>query len=235
MGNPCIVAMGGGGFSMEPDNPLLDDYVLALTDRERPRICFVGTASGDSDGYIVRFYEAFGGGRAIPTHLPLFRRAVDDLRAFIFEQDILYIGGGNTANMLAAWRVHGFDQVLREAWERGVILCGLSAGSVCWFEEGVTDSFGNQLQTLTGCLGFLSGSHCPHYDGESQRRPAYQRFVAQGDLSAGIAADDGVGLKYEGSELVEVVSSRPNARAWRVSLADGQVIEEEITPRHLGS
>lgn len=219
---------------MEPENPLLDCFLLQLADLDTPKVCFVPTASGDADSYIVKFYEAFGNGRSIPTHLPLFRRRIDDLRALVFDQDIIYVGGGNTANMLAAWRVHGLDVILREAWQRGVILAGLSAGSVCWFEAGVTDSFGKQLQSLKGCLGLLPGSHCPHYDGESQRRPSYRRLVAEGELSAGIAADDGVGLVYRGTDLVDVVSSRKHARAWRVLSRDGAAVEEEIVPRYLG-
>ncbi len=114
--------MGGGGFSMEPDNLRLDNYVLSLVDSSAPRVCFVPTASGDSSDYIVRFYDAFGNGRSVPTHLSLFRRSVDDLRDFVLDQDIIYVGGGNTANMLAAWRVHGLDDILREAWSHGVIL-----------------------------------------------------------------------------------------------------------------
>lgn len=235
MSEPCIVAMGGGGFSMEPDNPLLDDYVLSLAGSAQPRICFVPTASGDADSYIVKFYSAFGNGRSVPTHLSLFRRTVDDLRSLILSQEIVYVGGGNTANMLAVWRLHGLDEALREAWSRGVILCGLSAGSVCWYEAGVTDSFGQPLQALPNCLGFLPGSHCPHYDGEPERRPTYQRLVAQGALSPGIADDDGVALRYKGTELTEIVSSRPNARAWHVTMTNGQLYEEELLPRYLGS
>lgn len=234
MSEPFIVAMGGGGFSMEPENPLLEDYILSLVASAKPKVCFVPTASGDSDSYIVKFYDAFAG-RAVPSHLSLFRRSVDDLRTFILDQEIIYVGGGNTANMLAVWRVHGLDDILREAWSRGIILCGLSAGSVCWFEGGVTDSFGKQqLRALPGCLGLLRGSHCPHYDGEIKRRPAYQRLIAQGELGAGIAADDGVALKYSGTHLSEVVSSRSNARAWRVAITNGQVREEELIPRFLG-
>ena len=234
MSEPCIVAMGGGGFSMEPDNPLLDDYLLSLVKTAMPRICFLPTASGDADSYIVKFYEAFGNGRSIPTHLSLFRRTIDDLRSFIFDQDIVYVGGGNTANMLAVWRVHGLDAVLHEAWSRGVILCGLSAGSVCWFEGGVTDSFGEKLRALPDSLGFLPGSHCPHYDGEIGRRPAYQRLIAKGELAAGIAADDSVALRYKGVELTEIVSSCPEARAWRIDMTGGQVLEQPLLPRYLG-
>ena len=145
MSRPTIVAMGGGGFSMEPDNPLLDDYVLDLArgqrGRERPRVCFLATASGDSPAYIAKFYAAFAR-RAEASHLALFIRTVDDIDAFLLDQDVIYVGGGNTENMLAIWRVHGVDRALGRAWESGVVLTGLSAGSLCWFETGSTDSFG---------------------------------------------------------------------------------------------
>jgi peptidase E len=228
---PTIVALGGGGFSMEPANPLLDDYILALTKKARPKVCFLPTASGDADGYVVRFYEAFAR-RAEPSHLALFKRTVADLRAFVLEKDAVYVGGGNTANMLAVWRAHELDAVLREAWEKGVVLAGLSAGALCWFEAGVTDSFG-PLAPLRGGLGFLRGSMCPHYDGEVVRRPAYQRFVGEG-LAEGFAADDGAALHFRGAELEAVVSSRPQARGYRVSWKCGAVTETPLGTRYLG-
>ncbi len=154
----CIVAMGGGGFSMEPDNPALDLWLLSLTGKRRPRVCFVATASGDAESYIHRFYAAFAAHRCTPRHLPLFRRQDPDLRAAVLAQDLIYVGGGNTANMLAIWRLHGLDLVLREAWQAGVVLAGLSAGSLCWFAGGVTDSFGPQLAPLHDGLGLLPGS-----------------------------------------------------------------------------
>ena len=162
--------MGGGGFAMEPDNPLLDDHVLALARRrrghDRPRVSFVPTASGDSDSYIATFYAAFAR-RSEASHLALFDRKVEDLEAFALGQDAIYVGGGNTANMLAIWRAHGLDRVLARAWEAGVVLAGLSAGSICWFESGTTDSFG-PLAAFSGALGLLPGSHSPHYDGEPE-------------------------------------------------------------------
>src|SRR5919198_619156 len=152
-----------------------------------------------------------------------------DIRHFLLAQDVLYVGGGNTANMLAIWRVHGVDAVLREAWERGIVLAGISAGSICWFEAGVTDSFGEELAPLS-CLGFLSGSNCPHYDSEPQRRPAYRRLVDAGELPPGLAAEDGVGLHFVGTELAEAISARSNARAFRV----GAGTEEAPPVRRLG-
>ena len=230
-----IVALGGGGFSMEPDNPLLDDYILGLAGRDQPRVCFVPTASGDQDSYVVQFYRAFARRGCRATHLPLFQRQITDLRGFIMEHDVVYVGGGNTANLLAVWRTHGLDQVLREAWASGVILCGISAGALCWFEAGVTDSFGPTLMPLHNGLGLLPGSCCPHYDGEPQRRPVYQRSVAEG-MPGGLAADDGCGLHFRDTTLAEVVASRPAARAYRVdrSGADGGVTETPLPARFLG-
>jgi dipeptidase E len=223
--------MGGGGFSME-ESPLLDDYILGLSRNPQPRICFVGTASGDSDNYLVRFYRRFNRADCKPTHLELFRRSVVDLVEFAQSQDIIYVGGGNTANMLAVWRLHGFDKALFQALETGTVLAGLSAGSICWFEFGVTDSYGPQLAPLTG-LGLLPGSNCPHYDGEAARRPTYHRLIAEG-MPAGLAADDGTALHYVGGQLSRVVSSRPNARAFRVSRDGEEVREEPIQPDYLG-
>ncbi|MEW8979622.1 MAG: peptidase E [Symbiobacterium sp.] len=226
--------MGGGGFSMEPENPLLDRYVLGLTGKDRPKVCFLPTASGDAEGYIVNFYRAMVRLGAEPTHLSLLRPTERDMAGLLLSQDVIYVGGGNTKNMLALWRAWGIDEVLRTAWERGVILTGLSAGSICWFEEGVTDSVPGELSALKA-LGFLKGSHCPHYDGEKERRPAYHRLRTAGALGDGIAADDGVGLHYVEGELVKVVSSRPHARAYRV-FADGDTVREEaIVPQYLGA
>lgn len=231
--NKQIIAMGGGGFSMEPDNPLLDDYILALARNPRPKVCFVGTASGDSETYRLRFYEAFTRRNCVPNHLPLFQRKAGGLRSFVLDQDVIYVGGGNTANLLAVWRVHGLDQILREAMEQGVILCGISAGSICWFEAGVTDSFGPTLAPLRDGLGFLPGSNCPHYDGEPQRRPTYHRLLKEG-FPAGYAADDGCALRFINGQLHRSVTSRPNARGYRVELSGDAVLETPLNCRYLG-
>jgi dipeptidase E len=228
-----IVAMGGGGFSMEPNNPLLDDFILSLAGSDRPRICFLPTASGDADAYVVKFYSAFAG-RAEASHLPLFNRTASDLGGVLLGQQVIYVGGGNTENMLAIWRTHGVDRILRDAWENGVVLAGLSAGSICWFEAGTTDSFGPDLAVLSDGLGLLPGSHCPHYDGEPQRRPSYHRLVAEGRLPAGYAADDGAALVFDGTELREVVASRPDATAYRVEALDGVARETRLPARYLG-
>jgi peptidase E len=215
--------MGGGGFSMEPRNPRLDRYVLSLTGKPRPRVCFVPTASGDSPDYVRRFHQAFAKLPCRPSDLPLFRRDGRDLRRFLLEQDVLYVGGGNTANLLSVWRTHGIGRIVREAWRRGAVLCGVSAGMICWFECSITDSFG-PLQNLDDGLGFLPGSACPHYDGEPQRRPTYHRLIQRG-FPAGYAADDGAALHFVGRTLHRCISSRPRAGAYRVERIGSRVRE----------
>ncbi len=232
MKKPQIIAMGGGGFSMEPDNPLLDEYFLAQTGRRKPSVCFVPTASGDSDTYIVKFYSAFGKLCCQPSHLSLFRPP-KNLEEFILSQDAIYVGGGNTKSLLALWREWGLDRLLRKAWLNGVLLGGISAGSICWFEQGLTDSVPGKL-TVLPCLGLLPGSNCPHYDGEAARRPAYQRLIRQGRMQSGLAADDGVALHFIGQKLSRAVSSRPNASAYAVRRVGGTVEETKIAPRYLG-
>jgi dipeptidase E len=222
-----IIALGGGGFSMEPDNPLLDEYVLKQTGKRKPKVCFVGTASGDAEGYILKFYTSFLKLSCVPTHLSLFNLPTKDLEAFVLEQDVIYVGGGNTRSLLALWKEWRLDGCLRTAWENGVVLAGISAGSICWFEEGVSDFFPGELNRLQ-CLGFLKGSNCPHYDGEAGRRPAYQRLILGGEISEGIAADDGVALHYVGTKLERVVSSRPDAKAYSVKKRSGEIVEEPM-------
>jgi dipeptidase E len=228
-----IVAIGGGGFSMEPVNPLMDDYILSLARTSRPRVCFVPTASGDSDNYCLRFFHIYSKRNCTPSYLPLFKREIEDLRSFLLQQDVIYVGGGNTANMLAIWRVHGVDKILREAYAAGTVMCGVSAGSICWFEAGVTDSFSPNLGPLNDGLGILPGSNCPHYDGEAKRRPTYQRLVSEG-FPAGYAADDGCALHFENAKLKRIVSSRPNAKAYRVERKDGQRLETPLNADYLG-
>jgi dipeptidase E len=231
--------MGGGGFSMEPDNLLLDDYVLSLSRRHPARVCFIPTASADSASYVVNFYRAFSG-RCHPTDLTLFdsplltRRPArsSELAAFVAEQDVIYVGGGSTANLLALWRAHRLDVALRDAWVNGSVLSGVSAGMVCWFRGGLTDSYGG-LEPLTDGLALIDAIACPHYHGEEGRRRAFHRTIVEGS-GAGYAADDGAALHFAGSTLAEVVSSRPEAGAYRVEKVDGRVVETRLPVRFLG-
>ncbi|HLH14769.1 MAG TPA: peptidase E [Solirubrobacteraceae bacterium] len=214
---PQIVALGGGGFSMERDSTLLDDYILSLLCSPRPRVCFLPTASGDADHYVVRFYRRFA-----PTceasHVSLFRRdqgtgVEDDLASHLLAQDLIYVGGGNVLSMLGAWRAHGLDAILRRAWRRGIVLCGPSAGSLCWFDQALS-AFHGAPRMVRG-LGLLPYSNCVHYDAEPARRSEYHRFVADG-LRAGYAAEDGVALHFRGTALARAVSSRPDGAAFLV-------------------
>jgi dipeptidase E len=234
---PQIVALGGGGFSMEKDSSLLDDYILSLTCAERPRVCFLPTASGDADHYVVRFYRRFSA-HCDASHVSLFRRdqgvggVEDDLATHLLAQDLIYVGGGNVVSMLGAWRAHGLDSVLRRAWRRGIVLCGPSAGSLCWFAESLS-AFHGAPRRVRG-LGLLPYSNCVHYDAEPARRAEYHRFVAAG-MRPGFAADDGVALHFRGTLLERAVSSRRDGRAYRVEPASDSVVEVPLAVTHLDS
>jgi dipeptidase E len=229
-----VVAFGGGGFSMEAGNPLLDDYVLSLVDAERPRVCFLPSASGDADHYVVRFYRAFDGARCEASHISLFRRehGPEDLREHLLSQDLIYVGGGSVLSLLGVWAAHGIDHILREAWERGVVLCGVSAGSLCWFSEGVT-AFHGPPQAYTG-LGILPCSNTVHYDAERGRADEYRRQLRAG-MRPGYAAEDGTALHFVGEKLHRVVSSRPDARAFRMrQVPGGKVARRTLRSVYLG-
>ena len=206
-----ILALSG-----HPDEAMLD-YLLGLASGRR--VLYVPTAGMEEPGSTLSWYERLRG-RAELTHLHFFPYPPADLRDLTLSHDVVLVAGGNTANALAIWRTHGYDAVLREAWESGVLLAGWSAGAICWFEAAVTDSFGPQLVGMRDGLGFLAGSACPHYDGEALRRPRYAELVRDG-FPPGIAIDDDVGVRFEGTELAEVVTSRARATAYRVS-SDGE-------------
>jgi dipeptidase E len=226
-----ILAMGGGGFSMEPDNLALDEYALRQTGKTCPSVCFLPTASGDSDTYIVKFYAALTQLDCRPSHLSLFKPPQTDLEAYILEKDVIYVGGGHTRNMLTLWREWGLDRILRTAWNRGVLVAGISAGAICWFEQGLSDSVGG-LGALN-CLGLLPGSCCPHYDGEEQRRPVYHRLILEGELLPGFGVDDGAALHFVDEHLKCVVTSRLEARAYVVEVVAGDVRERSLEPTYL--
>jgi dipeptidase E len=232
-----IVAFGGGGFSMEAGNPLLDEYVLGLAaaaGRDRPKVCFLPTASGDADHYIVRFYRHFPASRCEPSHVSLFRRdcGTDDVRAHLLGQDLVYVGGGSVICLMGVLRAHRLDAALRDAWEAGVVLCGLSAGSLCWFEEGMTGYHGASAPVQG--IGLLAGSNAVHYDKEEHRRPAYHLAIGAG-MPAGYAAEDGAALHFVGGELARVVSSRPGAGAYRVEPVGDEVVELPLPVDFLGA
>ncbi len=225
---PQIVGLGGHGATAQ-QTEVLYRHVLGLTGKDRPRVLHVPTAVGDSTEAIALVRERLGASTEL-SQLTFFPWPPADVRELALSQDAIMVHGGNTANMLAIWRVHGFDAILREAWEQGVLLFGASAGMICWFEAGVTDSFGPQLAGMADGLGLLPGSACPHYDGEALRRPRYRELVAAG-FPPGIAADDGVGLHYVGTDLRGVVTCRPGASAYRVSRAGEERLAAHLINR----
>ena len=218
MHSPQIVGLGG-----TPQDPMLD-YVLSLA-RGR-RLLYVPTAGNEDPGRTFEWYGRLRG-RAELTPLSFYPWPPADLRAVTLAQDVILVPGGNTANMLAIWRAHGFEAILREAWQSGVLLTGWSAGMICWYEAGVTDSFGPQLEGMRDGLGFLPGSACPHYDGEELRRPVYERLTKNG-FPAGLALDDAAGAHYIGTELHNVVASQPGSRGYRIGPDGEEPIEARL-------
>ena len=220
---------------MEWGNTLLDEHLIALTGVEKPRVCFLPTASGDADHYIVRFYRAFAASRCEPSHISLFRRetGVGDPRAHLLAQDLVYVGGGSLLSLLGTWRAHGIDLALRDAWRAGVVLCGGSAGSLCWFAEAVSAFHEGDPQRVDG-LGLLPWSNAVHYCEESGRRAAFREAIRSG-MAPGYGVGDGAALHFVGTELEEVVCSRQGASAVYVSSDPlGQVVERELPGRYLG-
>jgi peptidase E len=218
-----IVACGGQQLLY----PALTRYLLGLARAARPKVLFVGTASGDGADYLLTFYQALAGVACDPSHLALFDRVVDDIDALVRAQDVVIVGGGNTANMLAIWRLHGVEEALRSAYANGTVMSGWSAGCLCWFEGGITDSFTPKLTALRDGLGLLAGSACPHYDSQEARRPVYAREIAAG-LAPGIALEDAVAARYDDEHLIEVVSARPDGRAFRVDDSGEQALAVRV-------
>jgi peptidase E len=226
-----IIAIGGGGFYRDGENLALERYIVQQSGAAEPRVAFVPTASAEPDNYLVSFYTAFLKLGCRPSHLSLFKRT-PELRSYLLNQEVIYVGGGNTKSMLAVWREWGIPDLLHEAWRSGAVLAGVSAGAICWFEQGLTDSWANELRPLD-CLGFLAGSCCPHYDGEAQRRPALHRLIAGGQMAAGIAIEDWTGVHYRGTERYRVVSARLGSRAYAVAAAHGSVQETPLAVDYL--
>lgn len=232
------MVVGGGAFGHETSGGPLEDLWLTLAravrGNDRPRVCLIPTATGDDESVIDHFRDVFAS-TAHVSHLALFHRTVEDIGGFIADQDAIYVSGGNTASLLAVWRAHGVDDALRAAHEAGVLLSGRSAGGLCWFEGGTTDSFGPRLQPLVGGLGLIPGSHCPHYDGEPERRPTYQALVASATLPPGLAVDDFAAAVFDGPELIEVVAAEPGRTAYHVERRDRGASQTGLAARVLGN
>lgn len=228
-----VIAMGGGGFSMEPENPLLDQYVIKQARKTRPSVCFLPHATDDAVRYTFKFFKAFTQLNVKPTHLSLFSPEIADLESFLMEQDVIYVGGGNTKSMVALWREWSLDKFLRKAYENGTVLAGISAGANCWFEQCSTDSLPGQF-TMLPCLGIIQGSFCPHYDGEVERRSSLHRLLSEDKINSGYAADDGAAAHFIDGGFACAVSSRPHAKVYKVGKVDEQITEEVIKTHYLG-
>lgn len=237
-----IIAIGGGGFLMERRTSLLDEFFVRTTDARNPRVCFISTAAGDPEEMLSKYYKAFSKLGCRPSHLAFFRKPrrgsipLHQIERRLLAQDAIYVGGGNTRSMLAVWREWRLDQILKKAWNSGVLLGGMSAGAICWFKYGATDSvLGTGRSSALPCLGFLPGSCSPHFDGEPHRRSDFRRLISRGKLPSGIGIDDGVAVLYQNRTIVEVVSSRPGATAYRVARASGTVVVAPLQATRLHS
>jgi peptidase E len=221
-----IVAIGGAAFRAEPENLAVDRYILQLSRKKRPSVCFIPTASAEPAESIAKFYDVYTRLGATPSVLRFFDRT-PDLRKVLLSQDVIYVGGGNTKSMLAVWREWDLPRVLREAWRHGIVLAGVSAGAICWFRQGVTDSWADRLRPLD-CLGFLKDACCPHYDSELERRPSVHDLLSNGDIRPVLALDDGAAAHFIGTTLHRVVTWRPAAGGFLVRSDRGRVIETQL-------
>ena len=232
-----MLAIGGGMLMPRDSAPLQVQYAMELTGRPAPKLCVLNTAVGDDPSANLRVYDRLATTPARVRHLALFPMPnVADPEDLLMSQDVIFVGGGSVANMVAVWRVHGIDEILRKAWQAGIVLAGSSAGGICWFEGGTTDSFGIKLRPFTDGLAMLAGSFCPHYNSEGERRPLYNRLVADGALPGGIACDDGTAAHFIDETLAEQVSDRPGMNAYRV-VPDGAggATETPLPVRFLGA
>ncbi len=230
-----IIALGGGGFSDQADNLLLDEYILLQTNKARPKVLFLPTAGGDHEDYIAKYYRAYKKFNCIPTHLSLSKKIIPykKLEKIVLSQDMIFIGGGSPRYLMQIWRKAGMDRIIKKAWKQGIILSGMSAGAICWFEDGYTNPKDNIWRRIS-CLGFLEGSFCPHYDKQVGLRTAYRKMISSGEVSGGYGVQDGVALHYVGTELKYIVSNVPNAKAFHVKKSGFRVTEKEIKPTYLG-
>jgi peptidase E len=236
-GRRHVLAVGGGMLMPRGEQPLQVSYAMRLAGPREPKLCLINTATGDNPSGYLSIFDRLADTGARVRHLALFPMPnVTDPEDFLLSQDIIFVGGGSVANMLAVWRVHGIDEILRKAWHAGIVLAGSSAGGICWFEGGTTDSFGTNLRPFSDGLAMLPGSYCPHYSSEDQRRPLYRRLVADGILSGGLACDDGAAAHFVDDDLAELVADRPESRAYRVEPdGNGGTIETPLETRFLGA
>ncbi len=230
-----IIALGGGGFSDQPDNLLLDEYILLQTNKAKPKVLFLPTAGGDHEDYIAKFYRAYKKFNCVPVHLSITKKPVPfrKLEHLVLSQDMIFVGGGSTRFLMQVWRKAGLDRIIKKAWKQGIVLSGMSAGAICWYEDGFKNPKDDLWRRISG-LGFLEGSFCPHYDKRGELRKAYRKMISAGELDSGYGVQDGVALHYCGTDLRYVVSGAPDGKAFFVKKSGFRVTEKEIKPTYLG-
>lgn len=230
-----IIALGGGGFSDEPDNHLLDEYILKTSGKPEPKILFLPTAGGDSKDYITKFYKVYNKLSCVPIHLELTNTGLTypEIESLIMAQDIIFTGGGSTKFLISVWKEKGIDKILTAAWKNGIVLSGMSAGAICWFKDGFTNPKDDIFEHLE-CLGFLKGSFCPHYSSAEGLKEIYSRMIINKELSGGYGVDDGVALHFTGRKLYKIISSRPDAKANKVVKRFGKIKIEQLDTFYLG-
>ena len=231
-----IIALGGGGFSEPGDSLALDEYILKQTGKSKPKILFLPTAGGDHEDYIAKFYRAYKKLNCKPAHLSLSKKliAFKKLEKIILSQDAIFVGGGSPRFLMQIWRKCGLDKIIKKAWKQGIVLSGMSAGAICWYEDGFKNPKDDVWRRIC-CLGFLEGSFCPHYDKRGELRKAFRKMISSGELDSGYGVQDGVALHYIGTELKHVVSSAAGAKAFYVRKSGFRVTEKEIKPVYLSS
>jgi dipeptidase E len=228
-----IIAIGGGGFSDGSRDVALDRYVLKQSGKRRPRVCFIPTASGDSRDYVGRFSRAVRRLGGIPSHLSLFEPPAGNFADYLCRHDVIYVGGGNTRNLLLLWKAWHLEPAIRRAYEGGAVLAGTSAGAICWFRDGLTDSYPGKYANLSA-LGWLSGSFCPHFDSEPKRQPVYRRLIARGTMPGGYAVDDGAALHFSNGKLVRSVSARSREAIREIRRRGERLVETSLRSQLLG-
>ena len=221
-----IIAIGGGGFGRNPNEPIIENYILNLSDSQKPNITFFPTASAENSDYIVNFYTAFSSLNCNAKHVSLFKNT-PNLESIISDSDIIYIGGGNTKSMLAVFKEWGLDKLLLKAYKDGKILAGVSAGAICWFDQGITDSWEDGLRVLD-CMGILKGVCCPHYDGELDRKPSVEKFLKSNEIDACFCIEDGAAIHYQNNRFKTAVAFYQNKNAYEVKLNRGSIKETPL-------
>ena len=221
-----IIAIGGGGFGRNPNQRIIENYIIEQSSVDRPNVLFIPTASAEDKSYLVNFYSCFNGLDCVANHLKFFQRT-PRLDSLINKADIIYIGGGNTKSMLAVWREWKLDKYLLKAYKKGTVLAGVSAGAICWFEQGITDSWASNLNVID-CLGLIPGTCCPHYDSEKDRKPSVHKFIRDGKIKSTYAIEDGAAMHFIDDKLFKNISFYKNSNVFDVKEKNGHIIDEHL-------